>query len=317
MVGKMLIRASIGTLALLGREKMKMLERPTTAYLLQYYDKGCQAQCLFCSQSSSNLGNKDFISRVRWPKVELESLVVDLKKSTAFSRICIQNVVKHDFQNELIRIATEIKDSGIKTPISVGTTPIHSSTLETLQNLGVDQIGVGLDIASRETFSHIKKPFRWKDFWEFIERCVALFGNGHVYVHLIYGTGQTETEFAKTMERVYKIGAEVALFSFTPLQGTPMANLSQPEITQYRRIQVIKFMLSKGLKLNEILEGNEIKIDLNGKSEEIELAFLTSGCPGCNRPFYNERPSKIYNYPSLSMLKAEHQLVQRQLSGQK
>ena len=26
--------------------------------------------------------------------------------------------------------------------------------------------------------------------------------------------------------------------------------------------------------------------------------FLTSGCPGCNRPYYNERPGTIlYNYP--------------------
>ncbi|MDH5792671.1 MAG: radical SAM protein, partial [Candidatus Bathyarchaeota archaeon] len=27
-------------------------------------------------------------------------------------------------------------------------------------------------------------------------------------------------------------------------------------------------------------------------------AFRTSGCPGCNRPYYNERPSgPFYNYP--------------------
>ncbi|MEM2915121.1 MAG: radical SAM protein, partial [Candidatus Bathyarchaeia archaeon] len=26
--------------------------------------------------------------------------------------------------------------------------------------------------------------------------------------------------------------------------------------------------------------------------------FKTSGCPGCNRPYYNERPGgPIYNYP--------------------
>jgi len=26
--------------------------------------------------------------------------------------------------------------------------------------------------------------------------------------------------------------------------------------------------------------------------------FLTSGCPGCNRPYYNERPGgPLYNYP--------------------
>jgi biotin synthase len=28
------------------------------------------------------------------------------------------------------------------------------------------------------------------------------------------------------------------------------------------------------------------------------IAFQTSGCPGCNRPYYNERPSGVmYNYP--------------------
>ncbi len=313
MVGNMLVRASIGTLASLGREKMNMLEHPTTAYLLQYNYKGCQARCLFCSQSSSNQSNKDFISRVRWPRVELERLIVDLKKSTAFTRICVQNVVKNDFQNELTKIVKEIVDAGIKTPISVGTTPVDYSTLKALKYLGIDRIGVGLDVASREAFDIIKKPFKWDDFWAFIERSVALFGNGHVCVHLIFGIGQTETEFAKTMEKVYEKGAEVALFSFTPSQGTPMAHLSQPEIIQYRRIQVIRFLLSKGLKLNEILEGNDLKIDLNEKSEDLKYAFLTSGCPGCNRPFYNERPSKIYNYPSMSMFEVEHQLVQRQL----
>ena len=41
----------------------------------------------------------------------------------------------------------------------------------------------------------------------------------------------------------------------------------------------------------------------DGKLKEIEIpyhdakAFETSGCPYCNRPFYNERVTKIYNYP--------------------
>ena len=35
-----------------------------------------------------------------------------------------------------------------------------------------------------------------------------------------------------------------------------------------------------------------IKIISSGKP------FLTSGCPDCNRPFYNEKPSgPLYNYP--------------------
>jgi biotin synthase len=28
------------------------------------------------------------------------------------------------------------------------------------------------------------------------------------------------------------------------------------------------------------------------------VPFLTSGCPGCNRPYYNERPGgPLYNFP--------------------
>jgi biotin synthase len=31
---------------------------------------------------------------------------------------------------------------------------------------------------------------------------------------------------------------------------------------------------------------------------ESGIAFQTSGCPGCNRPYYNESPGgPLYNYP--------------------
>jgi biotin synthase len=41
--------------------------------------------------------------------------------------------------------------------------------------------------------------------------------------------------------------------------------------------------------------------------------FLTSGCPDCNRPFYNEKPSgPIYNYPRNIRLD-EIEAIKRQL----
>jgi biotin synthase-related radical SAM superfamily protein len=41
--------------------------------------------------------------------------------------------------------------------------------------------------------------------------------------------------------------------------------------------------------------------------------FLTSGCPGCNRPFYNEKPSgPLYNYPR-SVRSAELRSIKRDL----
>jgi biotin synthase len=41
--------------------------------------------------------------------------------------------------------------------------------------------------------------------------------------------------------------------------------------------------------------------------------FLTSGCPNCNRPYYNEKPSgPIYNYPR-NISQKELSEIERQL----
>jgi biotin synthase len=42
-----------------------------------------------------------------------------------------------------------------------------------------------------------------------------------------------------------------------------------------------------------------VKEQILSKIVETGKPFLTSGCPDCNRPYYNERPGgTIYNYPS-------------------
>jgi len=160
----MQIRGSIGTLAVLKLVQMKMLEEPTTAYLLQYSPKGCKAQCLFCPQSASNRSNKDLVSRVPWPKVEFEKIVHVLKCQNPFLRICIQTVLKQDFQVEIIEIVKSIRNAGLETPISVATTPVNISTLEALKSLGVDHLGIGLDVASLEKFNSFKIPFNFENF---------------------------------------------------------------------------------------------------------------------------------------------------------
>jgi biotin synthase len=48
--------------------------------------------------------------------------------------------------------------------------------------------------------------------------------------------------------------------------------------------------------------GEIIKVNISKKELDMIIndtnAFLTSGCPGCNRPYYTSRPSgPIYNYP--------------------
>jgi biotin synthase len=51
-------------------------------------------------------------------------------------------------------------------------------------------------------------------------------------------------------------------------------------------------------------------------NSEVEsgLPFQTSGCPDCNRPFYNEKPSgPIYNYPK-KLCREEIKKIKKELS---
>jgi biotin synthase len=61
-------------------------------------------------------------------------------------------------------------------------------------------------------------------------------------------------------------------------------------------------------------------VDFSVKKETLKSVvetgqpFLTSGCPDCNRPFYNEKPSgPLYNYPRSIRLE-ETAAIRRQLS---
>ncbi len=310
----MMIRASIGSLSRLGLIDANFDIKPTTCYLLQYSSYGCNAGCLFCPQSSYSKSNKEFVSRIPWPAIELETIVNKIGEEH-FSRICLQTVLKEDFEREAFDIIRRLREAGLNVPLSIATTPVSEKTLYEFKSLGVDSIGVGMDVASNRIFEEIKRPFKMDLFWNFIKKGVKVFNPHNVYVHLIYGLGEDDIEFASTMERVYEMGAEVALFSFTPVKGTPLEHFPQPEIGKYRLMQIIRYFLSNNYRLKEIVDIKEdqLKLKINVNVNEIKNAFLTSGCPACNRPFYNERPTKIYNYPSTSLLEKDIELIRCQI----
>jgi len=310
----MLVRASIGTLAVLGLDCVPMLERPTTAYLLQYSRSGCMASCAFCSQSANCLTNKEYVSRIPWPKIELKSFIENLRESKHFSRICFQTVLKPDFEKEVLDFLRLIRADGVDLPVSIGTTPLKVETLKAMRRQGVDYLGVGLD-TTPTCFKSIKGVFDYSDFFAFIERSVRIFGVKHVNVHLIFGLGESEVEFVNTMEKIYDMGAEVALFAFTPVRGTNMEHVPQPRIERYRLMQIVRYLLSKGYPLNEILSvGDDVGLRIDVDEDTLKSSLLTSGCPGCNRPFYNERPGKIYNYPSLKLIEGDLEVIRKQLN---
>ncbi|ARM76834.1 radical SAM protein [Acidianus manzaensis] len=243
-----------------------------TAYALQ--SGGCSGTCKFCSQSLSNRADKFYLSRVKWFPVNLDE---EKEKFSSFSRFCLQTVIKKNFEDEAIEILEKVKTKGK----SITTVPITDDYLIKLKEIGVDYLGTGLDTVER-LWNEVGKPFTFKEYMDFVKRSVSIFGKRHVYVHLIVGLGEKEDEIINLMKEIYQIGAEVALFAFTPVKGTAFESLSPPKLEYYRKIQKIRYNLSND---------KEVK-------EDEKLAYLTSGCPSCDRPYYNEDPLKtLYNIP--------------------
>lgn len=301
----MKIRASIGTLIALGLERGTIAERayPTTAYLLQYSERGCLASCLFCTQSVESNVRRDFLSRIIWPPIELDMLVDALTKRPVFKRVCFQTVIKKNFIREAINAIERLSHIGI--PLSLCITPVISYYLEVFKKKGVEHIGVGLDAITPQVFKVMRKPYTWSIYLKFISNAVRIFGRGKVDVHVIIGLGEDVKEAIKIMKHLYDLGARVALFAYTPFRGVPYRG-SRPDIRVYRLFQIVNYLLKKGINpLEYIVDDPHLCVKLKRKildefsEEELKEALLTSGCPECNRPYYNESPKgPLYNYPS-------------------
>ncbi len=106
-------------------------------------------------------------------------------------------------------------------------------------------------------------------------------------------------------QRCVDLGVYPALFAFTPIAGTVMAGHPWPSLEYYRKLQVAHFLITHGIRRCEDMKFKDgCLIDFNISREELQKMirtgepFRTSGCPGCNRPYYNERPGgPIFNYP--------------------
>ena len=113
-----------------------------------------------------------------------------------------------------------------------------------------------------------------------------------------------------------------ALFAFTPISGTALGNNVQPPIQKYRRIQIARHLIVHGIAGYEDMRFDEegcisdFSVDEQTLLQIIQMGepFPTSGCPHCNRPYYNEKPSgPIYNYPK-GISKKELSEIESQLS---
>jgi len=306
------IRVSAGTAAVLGLIQMQLDAIPTTAYLMLYTKNRCLANCAFCPQARESKARPDALSRILWPEFKLQEVkdaVKALPKRNQFERICIQAINYPGFFNDLVEAVESLKDLGLHMSVSVP--PLKIEQMKMLHEKGVSRIGIPLDAATESIFYAIKGkgtkgPYNWEKHLATIKEAQSIFGVGNVSTHLIVGLGETEFDAVKFLKEMIDSQVLPALFTFTPVRGTALESRARPSVKQYRKIQLARYLILNQVSRLEDLTFNDRGelINFGIPKEKLEkiirtgIPFLTTGCPGCNRPFYNERPGEtLFNYP--------------------
>jgi biotin synthase-related radical SAM superfamily protein len=307
------IRASVGTAMVIGLLNEKLDATPTTAYLMTYRRGKCTANCGFCPQARESHGRADMLSRVSWPAFQTEQVLKGAEKAVKdgkIKRVCFQVLNYPKVFTHLLALVEAVRQK-VDVPISISCQPLSTENMKALAKAGAERIGIPLDVATEKLFDKIKGhaaggPYVWEKQFKLLGEAVHIFGKGRVSTHLIVGLGETEREMVETIQRCADMGVLPALFAFTPIARTALERMPQPPIQKYRRIQVARHLIIHGIARCGDMRFDEEGCISNFSVDEQTLwqiiqtgqPFLTSGCPNCNRPYYNEKPSgPVYNYP--------------------
>jgi len=306
------LRVSLGSAVVLGLVQGRLDAEPTTVYLLTYRRGKCFANCGFCPQARGSGGRVDMLSRVTWPPFPMLAVITrvgEAFKEGKIRRVCIQALNYPTVFEDLLSLLERIRPQG-NVPISVCCQPVDRARMETLREAGIDRIGIPLDAATESLFDRVKGrsaggPYVWEDQLRVLRDAVQVFGRGSVTTHLIVGLGESEKEMVQRLQWCVDAGIYPSLFSFTPIKGTALEGLSQPSLRQYRRIQMARHLIvHQGARYEDMKFDEDRLADFGVSEDELKqivrtgVPFLTSGCPGCNRPYYNERPGgPLYNFP--------------------
>lgn len=307
------VRVSIGSAMAMGLLEGKLDEKPTTAYLMTYRRGKCTANCGFCPQARESKSRANMLSRVSWPAFPTERVLEAIVESTrkgVIRRVCVQ-ALNYPWVFKHLQALVRAISRRAKAPVSVSCQPLSPENIRRLAEAGAERIGIPLDAATEEIFERVKGlkaggPYEMRRQLALLEEAVKVFGRGMVSTHLIVGLGETERDMAFIIQRCVDMGVLPALFAFTPVAGTAMENMEQPSIGQYRRVQLARHLIVHGMARFEDMDFDEAgRLKSFGVDEQtLERViwsgkpFQTSGCPYCNRPYYNERPcGPIYNYP--------------------
>jgi biotin synthase len=302
------VRLSLGTAIETGLVDGVLNPFFTTAFMMTYVKGRCSANCSFCPQACESTSASDRLSRISWPEFEFRSLLQKIPKTNTFRRFCIQSLQYPEVVADVEDIILELRHVS-DLPISVSIHPVNEAEMRRFHRAGAASIGVAFDACTPELFNSVKgagrgSSFRWESHTQALRTALDIFGKGKVTTHLMIGLGETEQEAATFLLMMKDLGVSVGLFAFTSVRGTSMEGMKSPELSSYRRLQVLRYLVAKGrIERGQIrvAGSDELRMDLSpGELKELLSsgeAFQTSGCDGCNRPYYNERPSgPMYNY---------------------
>ncbi len=296
-----MIAVSAGSAACLGLTANRMDVYPTTAYFLS--GSSCRMGCSFCPRSGGKQEAVSRLGRVTWPEYSWEQVEKALSRAgeRGVKRVCIQSVRHADGIDSLLGLVERFRKV-TELPLSMSAWIESEEEAAELFKAGVDRVSISIDVASPEAYRTIKGG-------SFQERCELLISSagrfpGKMSTHLICGLGESEQELLSLAARLIAEGVTAGLFAFVPLKGTPLETGSPPPLEAYRRVQAALFLLKNRLVLLDSLQfkrGRLVSFGLPAAELKRYLAggraFQTSGCPDCNRPYYNERPGgDIYNY---------------------
>jgi biotin synthase-related radical SAM superfamily protein len=306
------VRASIGTLAVLGLRDIRMAAAPTTAYLM--VGGRCCGDCSYCGQGRSAEGDHSHLSRVVWPEVSDEELErAFVAHPGAFQRVCFQTTASQGVLRKLLTLVPRIREaSGAQISVSYRVT--NPDEADGLFAAGVERIGVAIDCCSKRLYPQLRGG-SLADAVSLVKDLAERYP-GRISTHLIIGLGENEMEAAELMIELHHAGVLVSLFAFTPVRGTRMGKDAPPPLVSYRRLQLLLGLLDlqdesfyvaydahktiHGLGLSEV----QLRVFL-----QKHFVFVTHGCPGCNRPFYTEAPDGImYNFPSVPALSVAREI---------
>jgi biotin synthase-related radical SAM superfamily protein len=298
------IGVSAGTAAVLGLRRIRQVDAPTTAYLM--VGERCYHDCAFCAQAHRSAARSQFLSRITWPLYPSEQVLYAVADSFAqreIARCCLQATASPGHLSRTLTLAQQLH-SRSAVPICASIALADLDGVRSLLECGAERVTLALDAACERVYCEAKGS-GWQRRLDLLRTAARLFP-GRMGTHLIAGLGETEREMSMILQEMVDRQVTVGLFSFTPVSGTAWGNRSPPLLSSYRRIQAARYLLTTGACRVEGFcfspQGQIVSYGLNGarlyKLLADGRAFQTAGCPGCNRPYYNERPGRVmYNYP--------------------